>query len=338
MKKWGFVFLTFVVGYAVWIFISGGHSPASEPIERSIETLGKKDEDKEVEERSLFSYKDLSAEEVLGELGEPDRREPSAYGYEWWVFKKGSGRQLQLGLAQDQVVTGVIFHKDDGVVNVGDSYDQLDKVYDFARKVRLDSEGAYTFELTEADVNERPVISINQQWSAQLYFDQVTETVSAIRLIRNDFLLKHQPYKLIYRGTLPLEERLDEKEWEAVQEGTEAQILDMTNILRAKYGVSELEPHQEASHVAFLHSEDMDQQNYFSHYSKNGDGLKERLQGVAYIRAGENIAAQYTDALDAMHGWLNSPGHRKALLDQDYTHIGIGVHQKYYTQNFLKVP
>ncbi|MGK0698226.1 CAP domain-containing protein [Priestia flexa] len=51
--------------------------------------------------------------------------------------------------------------------------------------------------------------------------------------------------------------------------------------------------------------------------------------------AGENIASNYTDGPAAVEGWLNSEGHRKALLNNDFTHLGVGVYEKFYTQNFI---
>ncbi len=54
---------------------------------------------------------------------------------------------------------------------------------------------------------------------------------------------------------------------------------------------------------------------------------------VAYQTAGENIAANYTDGPAVVEGWLNSKGHREAILNKDYSHLGVGVFQKYYTQN-----
>ncbi|MDY0396277.1 CAP domain-containing protein [Virgibacillus halophilus] len=39
-----------------------------------------------------------------------------------------------------------------------------------------------------------------------------------------------------------------------------------------------------------------------------------------------------------MQGWLNSKGHREALLNKDYTNLGVGVYKFYYTQNFLAKP
>lgn len=125
---------------------------------------------------------------------------------------------------------------------------------------------------------------------------------------------------------------------EKIEDGAEKQIFHMTNVIRSQYGQPELEWEDKASEVAYLHSADMAQNNYFSHYTQNGDGLKDRLQAkdVFFQSAGENIAAQYPDAQAALHGWLNSEGHREALLKEDFTHLGAGVYRYHYTQNFLK--
>ncbi|MGP4062146.1 CAP domain-containing protein [Halobacillus sp. H74] len=342
MKKIFFCILILFVGSVVWMGSERSDTPDDPPvsgnIEPSIETTGTSKEDQVVDDPLFFSMKGKSSEETLTLLGEPDYMYPSAYGYEWWLYETEKGRYFQLGIADHEVVTGVLFHQEEGPVTVGESYNEVMEKKQFPSTLRLESEGAYSLELTEKDVKERPVISLDDKWSAQIYFDDVTEKVSAIRMIRNDYLLKMQPYKVLYRGTLPTQERLGNEEWEAVQEGVEAQILRMTNFIRNNQGLGELKHHTAASQAAFLHSRDMDENNYFSHYSPNGNGLKERLENVFYVRAGENIAAQYTDAAAALHGWLNSPGHRKALLDPDYTHIGVGVHERYYTQNFLTLP
>jgi len=38
----------------------------------------------------------------------------------------------------------------------------------------------------------------------------------------------------------------------------------------------------------------------------------------------ENISRS-TDMQDAVKGWMNSPGHKAALLDPNNTHIGVGI-------------
>ena len=37
-----------------------------------------------------------------------------------------------------------------------------------------------------------------------------------------------------------------------------------------------------------------------------------------------------------MHGWTNSPEHRKVLLNDRYTRVGSGAFVDYYTQIYLE--
>lgn len=87
-----------------------------------------------------------------------------------------------------------------------------------------------------------------------------------------------------------------------------------------------------------MHSNDMKENEYFSHESPTNGSLADRLKAedVAYQMAGENIAAQYIDGIAAMEGWLNSKGHRDTLLNPDFTRLGVGVNEVYYTQNFIR--
>ena len=90
--------------------------------------------------------------------------------------------------------------------------------------------------------------------------------------------------------------------------------------------------------AARLHSADMAKQNFFSHESPDYGDLEERLSvaGIIYESAGENIASNYVDAAEALHGWSNSEDHREMMMKEDFTHVGIGVFGKFYTQNFLE--
>ena len=281
----------------------------------------------------------MSIEKVNQTVGEPTWKSPSEYGYEWWTYEEDQTYK-QIGIQDGQVVTAVFL--DEGMtvegIKIGQEYDQIKSEISFQSNFSLDSEGMYHFELTNQDLKERPLIAIDEKWTVQLYFDTFTKKLAASRLIRNDVLLKMQPYKTVYRGILPSSRTLARDEWQEVETGMEKQIISQTNHLRNTHNLSELSLHEQASTVAFFHSRDMDDKNYFSHYAPDGKGLEDRLQDISYIEAGENIAAQYVDATAAVQGWLNSEGHRKALLNSTYTHLGVGVHQRYYTQNFLTLP
>ncbi|WP_249870237.1 CAP domain-containing protein [Oceanobacillus saliphilus] len=294
-------------------------------------------------EGNIFSLIGKTEQELLDELGEPSRIDPSAYDYKWWVYKDAENQYVQYGIEAGEIKTiyAIGENLETEPVHIGQTYDDIREQFTLTNEVTY-SEGlsSYTFRLSEEDLAMRPLVKLNQDTFIQLYFDTFTNELSSLRILTAQTLLKHRPYEIEYRGKLPNEPNLSEEEWSDIETGMEQQIFDITNVMRHQQGKKKLDWEESVSNVAYHHSKDMADNNYFSHYSLNGDGLKERLEAerVFYIAAGENIAAQYPDAPAAMEGWLNSEGHREALLNDDYTHIGVGVFRFFYTQNFLHKP
>lgn len=281
-----------------------------------------------------------SEDDVRGVYGEPLRIDPSAYGYDWWIYVN-EDEYVQFGLENHKVVTLLrtgINEDSDDMISIGQSYNEIFNSYTISDEINYENkDGTYTFRLTEEDIKMRPLIKVSNNIFIQLNFDTFTNRLSSLRVLEGNVLLKHRSYEIVYRGELPDTPLLTDNEWRHIEAGMEQQIFDITNIFRKRFQLDPLELDNTVSEVAYLHSLDMAENNYFSHFTLNGDGLKERLAAreVFYVSAGENIAAQYTDSLAAMEGWLNSKGHRDALLNKAYSHIGIGVYRLYYTQNFL---
>ena len=81
----------------------------------------------------------------------------------------------------------------------------------------------------------------------------------------------------------------------------------------------------------------------FSHTRPNGERFITVLDDslVPYMKAGENIAAGSGDIEYTFNQWKNSPAHWNAILNPDYTHIGIAVTYeqnsecKYYWEQFF---
>lgn len=291
----------------------------------------------------IFSLMDKNASEVESELGEPVRKDLTPYGYTWWIYTDGETFQIQVGLEDDIVQT--VYATGEGVsiepFEMGSTYDTIRESFSFEDRITYQSGlSFYTFLLHETDLNLNPLIKLDDDVFIQCYFDTFTNTLSSIRIVSGDILLRQRVYEMEYRGALPEQLTLSEEEWKQIEKGMERQVFDLTNIYRNRFDVQLLRYDEQVSEVAYLHSKDMFDHQYFSHYSLDGSGLKERLaqKEVYYLSAGENIAAQHTDAPAAVEGWLNSEGHREALLQEDYTHLGVGVYQRYYTQNFLLKP
>ncbi|MBB6455000.1 uncharacterized protein YkwD [Salirhabdus euzebyi] len=289
----------------------------------------------------LFELFASSEQKIIDKLGQPNRKDPSPYGYDWWIYEKIEDQYIQIAMENGQSVS--VFATGDSIpmspVTIGDQYEKVMEHFPFEEEVQFETtDGSYQFLLKEGDLKINPLVSLSDDYFIQFYFDTFTNELSSVRLLTSDALLRIKPYAVKYRGDLPKVEDLDEQQWEKVQNGRERQILAISNIIRQRFDLSHLQWENQVSQVAFSHSKDMSINQYFSHFSLNGDGLKERLAkyDIAYRSAGENIAAQYPDAPAAVEGWLNSEGHRKALLNRDYTHLGVGVYRDYYTQNFVQ--
>nr|WP_308303506.1 MULTISPECIES: CAP domain-containing protein [Bacillus] len=272
-------------------------------------------------------------------LGAPDRRDLSFYDYEWWIYQDPEN-YIQVGIEADKVVTIYANGKDSNVqpFHIGQPIEEIYTSVLIEMYVNLEyDKGSYQFELSETDMNTRPLVKIGDYF-AQLYIDKFTGSLSSVRYLDEKTLITHRPYELTYRGPLLEPKPLDETKSDLVEAGMEQQILDITNIIRSRHNAGPVTWDEKTAEVAVAHSKDMHDSGDFSHTSKTSGDLSDRLDAadVFYQLAGENIAANYIDAPEVVEGWLNSQGHRETLLNPDYTHLGVGVYERHYTQNFIQ--
>nr|WP_156177775.1 CAP domain-containing protein [Bacillus sp. SA1-12] len=117
------------------------------------------------------------------------------------------------------------------------------------------------------------------------------------------------------------------------------QVIDLTNAERQKNGLPPLKGDTQLSGVAQKKSEDMRQNNYFSHTSPTYGSPFDMMRdfGVTYKTAGENIAQGQQTPQQVVQAWMNSEGHRKNILSRDFTHIGVGydANGHHWTQMFI---
>jgi uncharacterized protein YkwD len=108
--------------------------------------------------------------------------------------------------------------------------------------------------------------------------------------------------------------------------GAEAQVLQLTNNERAKKGCGPLRTNSALTKAADLHATDMVVHHYFDHNSQDGRSPFDRMKAAGFTGGAmaENIAVGYQSAAAVVEGWMNSEGHRKNILNCDYTMIGIG--------------
>lgn len=117
-------------------------------------------------------------------------------------------------------------------------------------------------------------------------------------------------------------------------------MLAKINEERTSRGFKPLMWDESLAEIGREHSSDMFAKGYFSHYSPEGEDVGDRLDKarIPYSFAGENLALA-PSVIRAHDGLMNSPGHRRNILDPAFVKIGIGavdggIYGKMFTQVF----
>jgi uncharacterized protein YkwD len=111
-------------------------------------------------------------------------------------------------------------------------------------------------------------------------------------------------------------------------EEAEARALVLLNQARRTAGVAPVVPDPQLRELAIGHSSDMASNDFFGHVSPTTGSPEDRWRrsGVALAAFGENVGTAPTPEL-IHEGLMESPGHRGAMLDPRFTHVGIGVEE-----------
>jgi uncharacterized protein YkwD len=129
-------------------------------------------------------------------------------------------------------------------------------------------------------------------------------------------------------------------------ESLEQQCLDEVNRVRRARRLSRLDFYDDLLPVARLYSRRMAEERFFSHTDPDGRTVRERVDDaeIRWRMVGENLASSngYINPVAAsLHSWMDSPGHRRNILDPDFrlTAIGAWIDSDgtvYFTEIFLK--
>lgn len=289
----------------------------------------------------LSIYIGQSAEAFEDEYGKPNRTEPSPYGYEWWIYNDQT--MIYLGVGEDGVINQVYTPHVTANIAPFEIGQSLEEIYRFSIiGSEIDvivGENAYTFSLNSDDLMTRPLM-IYKDLFAQLYIEEDSGMLTAVRFINPETLVLHQPYEMGYMGELISVNRPSSTLQLEVNQTTERQLFELMNEIREKNNLNRLESNYRLSQLARQHSGDLALAGLASDEEGELESLVERLKNetIEHKGAAENTAFHYPDAIEAVHGWLNSPEHRKAMLSKNFTHAGTGVYANTYTQIFIKAP
>ena len=120
--------------------------------------------------------------------------------------------------------------------------------------------------------------------------------------------------------------------------GTERKVIELVNKERMAEGrspVSFTDQMQQAAHIRKA-----EVKSFYSHTRPDGTTCFSVFNevGVSAYGAGENIAQGQTTPSAVMNAWMNSTGHRRNILDSDFSHMGAGEVSRSWVQMFAGCP
>jgi uncharacterized protein YkwD len=86
--------------------------------------------------------------------------------------------------------------------------------------------------------------------------------------------------------------------------------------------------------AAQRHSDDMANNDFFSHTGSDGTTVGDRLTATGYVwrTVGENIAAGFFSAESVVQGWLDSDGHCANIMNANFREMAIAKTERSGTQ------
>ncbi|OMP68404.1 CAP domain-containing protein [Domibacillus epiphyticus] len=266
--------------------------------------------------------------DVEQEIGTPKRRSQNEYGVDWYAYHENYHNFLMVSYDENNRVNGLYTSHDlisstEGIAlntpketvraNLGEPVDKIRK-------------GMTYYILNESE--EHDYYHLNGNYVAIFYDVHEQNTVTAIQIIDEDL---EKDRKGMYAAASA-----------SLKEGFEYQLFDVTNATRLLHGLPVLTWDDQVRETARDHSLDMAKNKYFDHTNLQGESPFDRMEddGIQFMAAGENLAYGQYSSIFAHEGLMNSAGHRKNILQDDFRFLGVGVafneeSQPYYTENFF---
>lgn len=266
--------------------------------------------------RSISTLKGVALDSTIDQLiaivGKPDRIVQTTRLYDWYIYNR-DGKHFRYAVYSNEVVG---FYSNSKDVFSGDWSPKIGAdTRDSIKKLVKSYDSDYLADDASVYAQEGYLVNLSYDKHAN------PEVIDSIFVLRNGYELGKE------------KELIDQ---DAVDKADEQGIFDIVNSYRIKHGLKAVAWSDLAQKSSYKHSKDMKVNGYFDHKSLDGRNPFDRMtaEGVMYSYAGENIAAYQNDDIDVMDSWINSKGHRENILVPEYTHLGVGVYSRYFTQNF----
>lgn len=267
-------------------------------------------------------------EEVEQQAGPVQRSSYNEYGVKWYAYHQNYQNFFMAAYDDRGKVAGLYTNQDliSSKVGIKSNDSKETVVQKLGEPLKGIQKGFVMYQVQNN--GEYSIYELDNSYITVFFDKHKNNTVTALQIIAKE--LEQQKQGFFADGN------------QALQEGFEYQLFDLTNAARVKNGLPALSWDDHVKTTARGHSSDMAKNRFFSHDNLDGLSPFDRLEQdhITYKAAGENIASGQSSSIFAHEGLMNSLGHRENILNPHYTALGVGVafdaeSRPYYTENFL---
>ncbi|WP_154835120.1 CAP-associated domain-containing protein [Staphylococcus pasteuri] len=275
-------------------------------------------------------------DQLTKKYGQANRTYPYKDGYKNYVFKKTN--QYYIVSVKDNKIKSVYATGKDANINplhIDESNSKIFENTSINPEPTIKSNNKkYEFELSDEDLKTQTLIKYGNIY-AQVYSDQQTNKIMAIRFLDKDALATLQPYKTNEsHSTVNLKNKDIPYEQNTNQLVT---LYEVTNEMRKLKGLKPLKVNNDIAHIASINLFDATKSGSDSvEFTENA--LKQQLdeRDVSYKSTSQNVGYDFDDVPTLIHSWMNSDIHRSRMLNTKYEEMGGEVMKDYYSLIFLE--
>lgn len=270
----------------------------------------------------------MSKEEAQAMVGLPLRLMRNEYGTDWHSYHQDYQNYMLLSYNDKGEVNGMFTNQDliSSTKGITMASNREGVRAAFGKPLKSLQKGNVQYILDTR--NEYDMFKINNLYITVFYDIHEENTVTAVQVIDGKLEAK--------RSGIYAEPDAE------LKEGYEFLLFELTNSARIQRELPLLKWDETARETGRKHSQDMADNDYFSHTNLAGESPFDRMgdDGITFFVAGENLAYGQYNSIFAHEGLMNSAGHRENIVKRDFGYLGIGVayndeNQPYYTENFF---
>ena len=274
--------------------------------------------------------------QLTKKYGQASRTYPFRDGYKNYVFKKKDQYYI-VSVKDDHIKSVYATGKDVNVspLHIGEQNSKIYENTSINPEPTIKSKGkVYEFELSDEDLKTQTLIKYGNVY-AQVYSDQQTNKIMAIRFLDKDTLASLQPYK-----TNESQSSSNSKHKDLPYEQNTNQLMtlyEVTNEMRKLKGLKPLKVNNDIAHIASFNLFDATKSGYDSvEFTENA--LKQQLdeRDISYSSSSQKVGYNFDDVPTLIHSWMNSDIHRSRMLNTKYDEMGGEVMKDYYSLIFLE--